>query len=126
MNRESPNTRFVMERLQETSWEDRGYIYNLLDVEFFVERGGPKSFAEGMRVKQLQDRFPVEWLCIRREVEDNVHTSAEEFQRLLKEHEEALRAEEEEWEREQRRKELEEQRIEEDRRRRWLDMGGLA
>lgn len=79
-----------------------------------------------MRVKQLQERFPVEWLCIRREVEDNVHTSAEEFRRLLQEHEEALRAEEEEWEREQRERELEEQRLEEERRRRWLDMGGLA
>lgn len=126
MDRYTPRTQFVLDRLRETSWENRGRIVALITLERFAERGGAKSYAEGIAFQGLVKKFPVQWRCILKEVQDGQLTTGAEFQRLLDEHVAEEEAKRKEWERAARRRQTKELQLEEQRRRRWLEMGGLA
>lgn len=124
MNRYEPQTVFVLERLKETSWEDRSYIGDLMYIERVLLAGGPRGWAGNMSFHRFRETYPVEITFIRREIRDEVYTSPIEFRRARKEHERALQADEEKWQRHNRERQLEEQRLDTERRRKWLEHGG--
>lgn len=78
-------TRFVRDRIRETSFEDRDrMIDTLLGYEgLATKRGYPTSMIRGMCEKE----FPVETACIRREISKGIYTPTEEYVRLLKAYE---------------------------------------
>jgi len=86
-------TRFVRDRLRETSWADRWYIEDLYHIERFVKQGGVKSVMQGYRRQALMLHHPVEWECISREITTGEVTSPQEFAQLLREHKEREAAE---------------------------------
>lgn len=106
MDRYNPRTRFVLDRLQETSWKNRDRIAQLVILERFAMKGGPKSFQESIRFSRYRNKFPVEWECIKYEIEQRKYTTPEEYRRLLQQHAVAERARREEWEREKWEREL--------------------
>lgn len=125
MDRYNPRTRFVLDCLQQTSWKNRERIAELITLERFAMEGGPKSFQESIGFHRYRNKFPVEWECIKREIEQRMYTTPEEYRRLLQQHAVAERAKREECEREKWERDLERERLEAARRRQWLEMGGL-
>ncbi|HHX01344.1 MAG TPA: hypothetical protein GX739_01600 [Firmicutes bacterium] len=57
-------TRFVRDRIQETTWENCAYIKHLYQAERIIARGGPHSAFEGMLLAGLKSKYPVECDCI--------------------------------------------------------------
>ena len=117
MSLKNLRTQFVKDRMAETSWNDRTYIYDLELLEKFVTRGGPKSYNEVMVFWHTRDPHSLEFECIKKEIRDGVYTSPEEFRQLVatREREKAAKAELAE----QRRKAEEDEE-----RRQWLELGG--
>lgn len=110
-------TQFVKDRMAETSWDDRQYIYDLELLERFVVRGGPKSYNEAMVFRNTRNPHSLEFECIKKEIEDEIYTSPGEFRQLVakRECEEAAKAKLAE----QKRKAEEDEK-----RRQWLELGG--
>lgn len=82
-------TRFVRDRLQETRWENRGYIYALMDLEEDMRLsviGKSSGWSAGMKFGLIRKDYPVECECIRREMKDKVFTSPEEFHSMKARH----------------------------------------
>lgn len=120
----SIKTQFVKDRILETSWKDRDYIYCLIRLERYIARGGAKSFAEGMALWNYTDKCPLEYDCIKKEMRDGLYASPEEFRELVagRKREKAAEAR-----REEQRRRIEEQRRraeEDEERRQWLELGG--
>ena len=86
-------TRFVRERLKETSWEKREYISNLHSIERIIAHGGPKGWAQAIQYRQLSDTYPVETECIEREINESILVTTEEFLIKLKRYKENKRIE---------------------------------
>ncbi|MHB1544025.1 MAG: hypothetical protein ACYCS1_01990 [Gammaproteobacteria bacterium] len=77
-------TRFVPDRIRETSFEDRErMIRPLLAFERLITSQG---YIAGMARRMCENTFPVETACILRELNDGIHTSNEEYVRLLQTH----------------------------------------
>lgn len=79
-------TRFLRERLAQTPFADAERIRDLWRIERTLAMGGPRGFAHATEFASLRRRYPVELRCIRRELEDGVTTSPEEYRRLLTAH----------------------------------------
>lgn len=78
-------TQFVQARIAETSWANRSYISHLYLLEQLVFNNGPHSVAEGMALKSLTSRYPVEYRCIEKEILEGVLTQTKEFGELQQE-----------------------------------------
>ena len=82
-------TQFVRDRLKETKWEDRGYIDVLMHLEDSVAlsmRGKSPGWAGGMMYALMSKDYPVEYKCIRREMEEGIRTSFDEFINMQVDH----------------------------------------
>ena len=117
MSLKNIRTQFVKDRMAETSWNDRKYIYDLELLERFVMRGGPKSYNEAMVFWHTRDPHLLEFECIEKEIRDGAYTSPEKFRQLVitRERDKAAKAKLTE----QRRKAEEDEE-----RRQWLELGG--
>ena len=85
----SIKTQFVRDRLKETKWEDRGYIDILMHLENRVAlsmRKQSPGWAGGMMYALMCKDYPVEYECIRREMEEAVRTSFDEFINMQVDH----------------------------------------
>lgn len=60
MSLKDVKTRFVLDRIRETSWNDHLYIENLQFIEGMIFREGPKCFAEGIAYHHHCTRHPIE------------------------------------------------------------------
>ncbi|MDA8064650.1 MAG: hypothetical protein M0031_03965 [Thermaerobacter sp.] len=109
-------SRFVQDRLQETEWQDRGYIADLKEVEHYLQSERP-GFAGSLHMRSLRNYYPVEVDCIRKELEEGIYTSPEEFRRLKAEQETTERQVTDDIERQKTDKE-------EETRRKWREKGG--
>lgn len=125
LDRYVPKTRFVMERLKETSWENRERIRDLINIERLILRGGPKKYNEHMVANILHRTYYVEWQCIKREIEHNEYTSPEQFKRLVREDEEETRKKLATYRQEKLQREKAEREKRVVRRKKWLEMGGV-
>lgn len=86
-------TQFVRDRLQETKWEDRGYIETLMSLENSIElhmRGRSPGWAGGMMHAIMRKDYPVEYTCIRREMEEGIRTSLDEFVKMKADHDQEV------------------------------------
>lgn len=105
-------TQFVKDRLKETRWKDREYIYDLGYLERIIEKGKPEHYPEALLYHDLCRRYPVEAMCIRKEIREGIYISPEEFRELLKEYRRCKRLTDEmkrqKWEQERREREEEE------------------
>lgn len=120
-------TQFVRDRLKETKWENRGYIDILMHLEDAVEitkQGRSWGWSGAMLWGRMRHDYPVEYDCIRHEMEQGILTPPEEFMDLKAAHERNVaqleaeakeRSEREVDERRRRAAELREQ---------WRDLGG--
>lgn len=72
-------TQFVRDRIKETDWEKRSYIADLCNLERILLDGGPHSVVEAMFLKTLSESYPVEFMCIKRELESGERTSQGEY-----------------------------------------------
>jgi len=79
-------TQFVKDRVKETTWENRQYIVELQRLESIIEQRGPHSMGGAMIFHSLKGNYPVEYECIKRELDEGIFTSPEEFAELKKEH----------------------------------------
>lgn len=82
-------TRFVRDRLQETRWENRGYIYALMDLEEDMRLsmiGKSSGWSAGMKFGRIRKDYPVECECITREMKHKMFTSPEEFHNMKARH----------------------------------------
>ena len=82
-------TQFVRDRLRETKWEDRGYIDILMHLENRVAlsmRKQSPGWAGGMMYALMCKDYPVEYKCIRREMEEGIRTSFDEFINMQVDH----------------------------------------
>ena len=85
----SIKTQFVRDRLKETKWEDRGYIDILMHLENRVAlsmRKQSPGWAGGMMYALMCKDYPVEYKCIRREMEAGIRTSFDEFINMQVDH----------------------------------------
>ncbi len=85
----SIKTQFVRDRLKETKWEDRGYIDILMHLENRVAlsmRKQSPGWAGGMMYALMCKDYPVEYKCIRREMEEGIRTSLDEFINMQVDH----------------------------------------
>lgn len=85
----SIKTQFVRDRLRETKWEDRGYIDILMHLENSVAlsmRKQSPGWAGGMMYALMCKDYPVEYKCIRREMEEGIRTSFDEFINMQVDH----------------------------------------
>ena len=85
----SIKTQFVRDRLKETKWEDRGYIDILMHLENRVAlsmRKQSPGWAGGMMYALMCKDYPVEYKCIRREMEEGIRTSFDEFINMQVDH----------------------------------------
>ncbi|MEA4882749.1 MAG: hypothetical protein VB144_03630 [Clostridia bacterium] len=83
-------TQFVRDRLKETKWENRGYIGILMHLEDAAEitkQGRSWGWSGAMLYGRMKNDYPVEYDCIRREVEQGILTSPDEFMNLKTAHE---------------------------------------
>lgn len=69
----APRTQFVRDRLAEATWEDRGYIDDLMCLERCMVHGG------GIRSAYIGVRMPVETAAIRAEIKEGVYLPPAEF-----------------------------------------------
>lgn len=125
MNRYKPRPQFVLERLRETRWEDRDRIAKLVALEGYARRGVKPGPNWMIGFSRLRGKFPVEWECIVREIEDGVRTPAAEYDKRRRAHEAELQRRREKQLRFVRQEQEREARAERARRRQWLKMGGL-
>jgi hypothetical protein len=124
MSLKDVKTRFVLDRIRETSWNDRLYIENLQFIEGMIFRGGPKCFAEGIAYHHHCTRYPIEVECIRKEIKEGIYTSPPEFQKLLYDHRRKLQLEKLEQIQAREREMAEERAREEAEWKLWLSLGG--
>jgi len=122
-------TQFVRDRLKETKWENRSYINILMHLEDSVALSMRKKSpgpAGGMMYALMSKDYPVEYKCIRREMEEGVHTSFDEFINMQVDHDHGVaqreieaveRSMKEQDERRRREAELEDQ---------WRELGGRS
>ena len=85
----SIKTQFVRDRLRETKWKDRGYVEILMHLEDSIElsmRGKSPGWAGGMMYALMCKDYPVEYKCIRREMEEGIRTSFDEFINMQVDH----------------------------------------
>ena len=82
------STRFLRDRLSETTFNQRQWIITLAQYDKLTVEGGPLGFASNMLYRQLEDAYPVETHCILREIRDGIYTPPDVYHRLLREHEE--------------------------------------
>lgn len=118
-------TQFVHERLQQTRWEDRQYIQELMTLERIVLQGGPRTGASRLLHERLVRRYPVEYGAIISELRRGELTTRSEFN-LLCEAQKVLWQSQDELDRlqeEQKQRKKEEKLNHE--RRQWHRMGGL-
>ena len=110
-------TQFIKDRMKETSWEDRGYISDLVSIERTMLSGGPKSSIAAQMHHLQKSKYPIEAECIAKEIEDGIYISPEEFRGIKGKwkHEQAIIAQHAECERKAK---------EEADRRLWLKLGG--
>jgi hypothetical protein len=80
-------TQFLRDRLAETSWEERGFIGDLLFAEGVIASGGPSGFGGGMAMGMIRHSHPVEIACIQLELKEGVYTPPEEYRKLKTAHE---------------------------------------
>jgi len=71
-------TQFIRDRIKETAFRERQYIYQLLWLERIIFRGGPTQWAEGMAYHPMTHDYPIEAEAIRRELPDGKLTAREE------------------------------------------------
>ena len=105
---------FIKNKIKETSWKDREYIDDLIQIENFILRGGPNSMAGGYLYHNLKISYRREWEIIYKELNPKRYTELiqredEEKERERKEDEERMREEEKELER---------------KRKEWIEKGG--
>jgi hypothetical protein len=81
--RDGIRTRFVKERLSETSWQRRDYIADLRGIERTIESNGPHGGAGNLAWGSIIMSYPVEVECVGKEIREGLYTPPEEFQRLL-------------------------------------------
>ena len=89
----SIKTQFVRDRLRETKWKDRGYVEILMHLEDSIElsmRGKSPGWAGGMMYALMCKDYPVEYKCIRREMEEGIRTSFDEFINMQVDHDRAV------------------------------------
>lgn len=70
---------FIADRIRETSWHQRQYITDLLQIARYIERNGPRSFAEALAYKQLKSSYPAEFQALELEHSEERGVSTEEF-----------------------------------------------
>ncbi len=114
-------TEFVRDRIKETSWKDREYISSLQRIERTLWWGGPKQFGEAMSYGNAKSAHPVEWECIKKEIQDGIRTTSEEFRRKADEYEKKKRVEERKCKLERIKKEISK---EDKELAKWLELGG--
>lgn len=62
-------TQYVIERIQASNYDaDRAYIQALVQIEAYIQRGGPKSLAEGLVWRDLCQRYPQDVQQIQQEL----------------------------------------------------------
>jgi hypothetical protein len=84
---------YVRLKIRETTWQDSGYIDDLVTLEHFVlER--PHSFAEGMLYGKLRNEYSKEWEGIYKELKPKQLESILTREQREKELEERERGEE--------------------------------
>lgn len=96
-------TRFLRDRLRETSFADRALIADLLAWEATAANGGPVGWASHVGHGQVGQAHPVECDCILRELRTGEHTPPAAYRHLL-----GAKAEADERERRQAQREREE------------------
>jgi|GEM_PF-591114 len=111
-------TQFIRDRIKETAFRERQYIYQLLWLERIIFRGGPTQWAEGMAYHAMTHDYPIEAEAIRRELQEGKLTAREEFKGLQEKRRRELGIEQEEWRLTAEKRESEE--LQE-----WLRAGGL-
>ncbi|MCR4427443.1 MAG: hypothetical protein NUW23_14870 [Firmicutes bacterium] len=120
-------TEFVRERLKETTWENRSRIAALMALEEYVRRqqiGEHISCVDGWYYTRVAREFPVEYECIKREMEEGVLTSFAEFIDMQAEHDRKVEQSRMESEERASREREEERRKEAESRKKWRQMGG--
>lgn len=85
------STRFLRDRLTETTFERHQWIVALAQYDLLTVDGRPRGFASNMLYRQLEDAYPDETECIRREIQDGTYTPPDVYRHLLREREEAQR-----------------------------------
>ncbi len=77
-------TRFVRDRLRETSFSDRAWIAELLSWEATAADGGPVGWASHVGYGQTRHAHPVECECILRELRTGEYTPPSAYRDLLR------------------------------------------
>jgi len=123
---EGIKTRFVQDRLQETSWGNREYISALKFLERWHSRPPEayRGWADRMMYSAVKRDYPLQDECIRKEVQEGTYTQPEEFRRLVAEWREEQRRKKAESKRRQREHARQEREWLEEERRKWLETGG--
>ena len=111
-------TQFIRDRIKETAFRERQYIYQLLWLERIIFRGGPTQWAEGMAYGKMKEDYPLEAEAIERELQEGKQTTLEEFKALQDKRRRELGIEQEEWR-------LFEEKRESEELQQWLRAGGL-
>ena len=83
---EGIRTRFVRERLAETTFASRGSVGGLIFWESIAAQGGPHGFASATFYHPFEQRYPVECRCVWTELKDGSYTDPEAYRALLQEH----------------------------------------
>lgn len=83
---EGIRTRFVRDRLAETTFAFHGSIGDLIFWESIAAQGGPHGFASAMFYHPFEQRYPVECRCVRAELKDGSYTDPEAYRALRQEH----------------------------------------
>ncbi|HHV54958.1 MAG TPA: hypothetical protein GXX55_05895 [Firmicutes bacterium] len=109
-------TKFVLDRLKETSWVNRKYIKDLQFLEYLIS-GGRNCFAGAIGYSALSSEYPIESECIRKEIQEGIYTPPPEFRKLVDEHIRKRQLEKLREIRAQQRREKTERNL-------WLKMGG--
>lgn len=112
-------TRFVRDRLRETSFANRAWIADLLAWEATAADGGPVGWAGHVGYGQTRRAHPVECACILRELRTGEYTPPTTYRDLLR-----AKAEADERQRMQAKREQEERTAAE--LLAWREAGGLA
>ena len=123
----SIKTQFVRDRLKETKWEDRGYIDILMHLENRVAlsmRKQSPGWAGGMMYALMCKDYPVEYKCIRREMEEGIRTSFDEFINMQVDHDRAVVQREIEAVEHDMQDQDESRRREAEREKQWRELGG--
>ena len=112
------NSRFILDRMKETHWEDHLYIDHLTLLADIIVRGGPKGSGDGRVYREFTEEYPVEAEALHLEIDEGKVISSEDFNSKKKAHQEKLRHEAQRYLEGLHRKE-------ELGRHEWLELGGL-